>query len=174
MGEGRRRSGTTLLLLNGLPGVGKSTVAAALAALRAGTLVLDVDVVRALISGDPADTAEPARRLALDMARSHLRSGADVVVPQLVARPDQVVRFERSAAGAGARFAHVLLVATPETRARRVAHDVATHRQGLDPAVLDAYDEGLRRVADLPGVVRVDADAEPGGVAHQVEPLLDG
>ncbi|WP_079576217.1 AAA family ATPase [Krasilnikoviella flava] len=175
MGDGRAGGPTTLLLLNGPPGVGKSTVAAALAAGRPGTLVLDVDVVRALISGEHAGTAEPARRLALDMARSHLGAGSDVVVPQLVARPDQVARFERAAADGGARFAHVLLQAVSDTVARRVAAHAAPHRAGLDAAARDAYDAGLRRVAQLRGVVVVDADgADVPGLARRVARLLDG
>jgi predicted kinase len=175
MGDGRVGGPRTLLLLNGPPGVGKSTVAAALAARRPGTLVLDVDVVRALISGDRAGTAEPARRLALDMARSHLGAGADVVVPQLVARPDQVARFGRAAADGGARFAHVLLEAAPATVALRVAADGAAHRADLDAGARDMYDAGLRRVAQLPGVVAVDADgADVAALARRVARLLDG
>ncbi|MFE7408406.1 AAA family ATPase [Isoptericola sp. NPDC057559] len=175
MGDGRSGDGVTLLLLNGLPGVGKSSVAAALAAVRPGTLVLDVDVVRALISGDPAGTAEPARRLALDMARSYLRAGGDVVVPQLVARPDQVGRFARSAADGGARFAHAVLEAAPATLARRVADHDAAHRRGLDADAVAAYAAGLRQVARLPGVVRVDAGTgDADAVAGRVRALLEG
>jgi len=59
---------TPLLLLNGLPGVGKSTLAEAWAGRHPGTLNLDVDMVRSLISGDGCGTAEPARALALVMA----------------------------------------------------------------------------------------------------------
>ena len=175
MDDARAEGGVTLLLLNGLPGVGKSSVAAALATGRPGTLVLDVDLVRALISGDPAGTAEPARRLALDMARSHLRAGADVVVPQLVARPDQVSRFVRAAADGGARFAHALLEAEPATVARRVADDGAAHRRGLDADAVAAYAAGLRGVARLPGVTRVDADGgDASAVARRVRALLAG
>jgi len=179
VGDGRGEGAATLLLLNGLPGAGKSAVARALAAGRPGTLVLDVDVVRTLISGDPAGTAEPARRLALDMARSHLRAGADVVVPQLVARPDQGARFARAATDGGARFVHAILRVTAPTLARRVAADAAAgraaHRAGLDAAARDAYVTGLHEVARAPGVIEVAADA--AGVpdlAARLGRLLDG
>ncbi|GHH74331.1 AAA family ATPase [Promicromonospora soli] len=95
---------TRLILLNGLPGVGKSTVAAAWAARHPGTLNLDIDLVRSLISGEARDTAGPARALGLAMAVEHLRGGHDVVVPQLVARADQVPRFADAAAAASARL----------------------------------------------------------------------
>ncbi|MEL7976158.1 AAA family ATPase [Isoptericola sp. F-RaC21] len=174
MGDGRDEGPATLLLLNGPPGVGKSTLAVVLAAGRPGTLVLDVDVVRTLISGDPAEAAEPARRLALDMARSHLSSGADVVVPQLVARPDQVARFARAAADGGARFSHAMLRASPAIVAARVAADGSAHRAGLDDATRAAYDAGLRRVARRGDVAVVDADADVADVARRLGRLLDG
>ncbi|HWV78495.1 MAG TPA: AAA family ATPase [Isoptericola sp.] len=182
MGDGRRAGGTTLLLLNGLPGAGKSAVARALAAGRPGTLVLDVDVVRTLISGDPADpadTAEPARHLALDMARSHLRTGADVVVPQLVARPDQVARFARAATDGGARFVHAILRVAAPTLARRTAADDAAgraaHRAGLDAAAREAYAAGLDDVARAPGTIEVAADgAGVPDLAARLGRLLEG
>lgn len=179
MDDSRAGSPATLLLLNGLPGVGKSTVAAALAAGRPGTLVLDVDVVRTLISGDPAGTAEPARRLALDMARSHLGAGGDTVVPQLVARPDQVPRFARAAADGGARFVHVILRAKPATLARRAAAEGAAgraaHRADLDDDARARYAAGLREVSRTPDVVEVDADAaDVPALAARLVRLLAG
>jgi predicted kinase len=170
-----------LILLNGLPGVGKSTLAAAWAARRPGALNLDIDVVRALISGPPGDTAGPARSLALVMAVEHLRGGYDVVVPQLVARPDQVRQFEEAAEAASASWTHVLVEAPHEAVAERLRSDAAAHRGDLGPALTDAYAEGLREVARIPGVLRlvnedlargvagldllVEADAAPGGSA---------
>jgi len=185
MADGRGAGGTTLLLLNGLPGAGKSAVARALAAGRPGTLVLDVDVVRTLISGDPADpadpvdTAEQARHLALDMARSHLRTGADVVVPQLVARPDQVARFARAATDGGARFVHAILRVAAPTLARRTAADDAAgraaHRAGLDAAAREAYAAGLDDVARAPGTIEVAADgAGVPDLAARLGRLLEG
>ncbi len=149
---------TRLVLLNGLPGVGKSTLAAAWAARRPGTLALDIDVVRTLISGPPQDTAGPARSLGLAMAAEHLRGGHDVVVPQLVARPDQVRRFAGAAASSSARLVHVLVEAPDEVVAERLGRDDATHRVDLDRALLTAYAEGLREVARTPGVLRLVND----------------
>jgi predicted kinase len=151
-----RQSGPRLILLNGLPGVGKSTVAAAWSQRHPGTLNLDIDVVRSLISGAAPDTAEPARALGLAMAVEHLHGGHDVVVPQLVARTDQVPRFADAASTAGARFVHVLVEAPEDVVADRVAADAAPHRRDLDPAALDGYAAGLRDVARLlPGVLRL-------------------
>lgn len=159
-----------LILLNGLPGVGKSTVAAAWSALRPGTLNLDIDVVRSLISGAVGDTAESARALGLAMVVHHLRGGRDVVVPQLVARGDQVSRFRAAAASAGARFVHLLLEAPEDLVADRVAADSAPHRRDLGPAAFAAYAAGLREVALLPGAHRLD-NGELADVVERLEAL---
>jgi predicted kinase len=160
-----------LILLNGLPGVGKSTVAAAWSARHPGTLNLDIDVVRSLISGATPDTAEPARALGLVMAVEHLRGGRDVVVPQLVARTDQVSRFAGATAAAGARFVHVLVEAPEDLVAGRVAADAAPHRRDLVPAALAGYAAGLREVALRPGVLRLTNEGLDGAVGR-LEELL--
>lgn len=147
-----------LVLLNGLPGVGKSTLAAAWAARRPGTLNLDIDVVRGLISGPPRDTAAPARALGLAMAVEHLRGGHDVVVPQLVARTDQVGRFARAAEAASARLVHVLVEAPPEAVAERVLADAAPHRRDLGPDLVAAYSAGLADVARTRALLRLVND----------------
>jgi predicted kinase len=166
------RTARRLVLLNGLPGVGKSTVAAAWAARHPGTLNLDIDVVRSLISGDARDAAEPARALGLAMAVEHLRGGHDVVVPQLVARADQVARFATAAAAAGARLVHVLVEAPADQVAERVRADAAPHRRDLDPAVLAAYTAGLAEMAQGPGVHRL-VDHDVAGAVGRLELLVN-
>jgi predicted kinase len=85
----------------------------------------------------------------------HLRGGHDVVVPQLVARPDQVARFADAAARGGARLVHVLVEAPDDVVADRVGADAAPHRRGLDAATAAAYGTGLDEVAREPGVHRL-------------------
>lgn len=168
---GPAQGGPRLILLNGLPGVGKSAVAAAWSARHPGTLDLDIDRIRSLISGDPRETAEPARALGLDMAAEHLRGGHDVVVPQLVARLDQVARFADAAALGGARLVHVLLEAPDDVVADRVAADAAHHRQGLDATAVAAYAAGLAAVAREPGVHRL-ANDEIAAAVDRLEELV--
>ena len=143
-----------LLLLNGLPASGKSTAAKAWAAHRPGALVLEIDLVRTLVSGDEA--ASQARSLAHAMAESHLLSGYDVVVPQLTARISNLVPFEEIATRAHAAIVHVLLDADSGTLHRRVMSDDARHRDGLDEQQLTAYTTGLQEVARTRDATRIN------------------
>lgn len=167
----QRRPVPHLVLLNGLPGVGKSTVARAWAERHPGTLNLDIDLVRPLINGDVRDTAEPARALGLAMAVAHLRSGHAVVVPQLVARRDQVARFAAAGEAAGARMVHVLLEAPAEVVAERIVAEAAPHRRDLEPAVLARYAEGLGEVARRAGVHRL-VSTDLAGTVERLELLV--
>jgi predicted kinase len=68
----------TLVLLNGPPASGKSTLAARLVEGRSLALNLDIDVVRGLLGAwidRPADAGLAARALAVSMARTHLTAG---------------------------------------------------------------------------------------------------
>jgi predicted kinase len=169
---GSRDGHPVLLLLNGLPASGKSTTAQAWAARRPGTLVLDIDLVRTLISGD--DAASQARALAHAMAESHLLAGHDVVVPQLTARASNLVPFEEIATRTRAALVHVLLVADSETLRRRVTSDGAPHRDGLDEEQLTEYSTGLRDVARTRDVTQIDtAQLTTDEVVAELERLSD-
>ncbi|MXG88697.1 AAA family ATPase [Nocardioides flavescens] len=103
-----------VLHLNGLPGVGKSTLARHWAQTHPGTLLLDIDVLRTWVSGwreDFAATGERVRTTALAALAAYVADGGDVVLPQLLADPAQVARFERAAIEAGGRFVHVMVEA---------------------------------------------------------------
>ena len=120
-----------LLLLNGPPGIGKSTLARRYVADHPGVLDLDIDVLRGLVGGDRDrfdETGEIVRPLALGMLTTHLRGGRDVVMPQYLGRPSEVERFERAARNGGGTFVHVVLMDDVDSSVRRF-----TERTGLDP-----------------------------------------
>ena len=139
---------STLVLLNGPPASGKSTIAARLVAQRPLALNLDIDVIRSLL-GDwkarPPEGGIAARRLALAMARVHLGAGNDVIVPQFLAKAEFIDQLAHSADSGGARFVEVALMiscadavtaferrsARPETEAHRDAFEAVTEAGGV-------------------------------------------
>ncbi|SDK25340.1 Predicted kinase [Nocardioides sp. YR527] len=106
-----------LILINGMPGVGKSTLARCFAADHPGTLVCDIDILRTYISGWREDFIGAGARIrpaALGLIRGYLSESGDVVLPQLFARVSELQRFERAANDAGAEFVEVMLEAVED------------------------------------------------------------
>ena len=130
-----------LVLVNGPPASGKSTLASRLTDTRPLALALDIDVVRGMLGGwldDPTAAGLAARQLAMAMARTHLLAGRDVFVPQFLGRIDFVDQLETLAAETGARFVEIALMLDREDaieafERRRSAPQERTH---LDAAAL--------------------------------------
>lgn len=102
-----------LVLLNGPPASGKSTLAALLVGSRPMALNLDIDLIRGQIGAwtdSPADAGVAARRLAVAMATTHLAHGLDVVVPQFLAREEFIVELADTARRVGAAFVEFALI----------------------------------------------------------------
>jgi hypothetical protein len=137
-----------VLHLNGAPGVGKSTLARLWADRHPGTLLLDVDVLRTWVSGWRADfaaTGGAVRPVALAVLAAY---DGDVVLPQVLARPEELARFREAA---GERWVSVLLEA-PDPTARfhgrraeqpwlEAVHELVAHEP---PDHVAAYAERLR------------------------------
>jgi predicted ABC-type ATPase len=113
-----------LIHLNGPPGIGKSTVASAYADRHPGVLNLDIDRVAAMIGGCAdsfSDSFEAGRLLAAAMARVHLATGRDVIMPQMMTHVNagELADFEAAAAAAQAEYLQILLTANVESSADR-------------------------------------------------------
>ena len=101
-----------LILLNGPPASGKSTIASRYVDARPLSLSLDIDVVRGMLGGwldAPTPSGLAARSLALSMAQTHLAAGHDVVVPQFLGRPEFIDQLAAVAAGTRASFIETAL-----------------------------------------------------------------
>lgn len=112
-----------LIHLNGMPGIGKSTIARRYAASHPGTLVCDIDVLRTFVGGWEADFASAGRLIrpaALGLVRAYVAESGDVVLPQLLSRLSELERFERAALDAGAAFVEVMLTGDAYAATRRV------------------------------------------------------
>ena len=103
-----------LILINGVPASGKTTLARAWCARHASglPLALDIDALRAMLGGwhdDLPSAGLAARELAVAAITVHLRSGRDVVVPQYLRRVEFIERLEATAAECGAVFVETAL-----------------------------------------------------------------
>jgi len=175
-----------LILVNGTPASGKSTLAERYVANHPLALNLDVDVVRGLLGGwlDRASEAGGlARRLAIAMARVHLAAGHDVVVPQFLGRLEFVLELEQLAGQLGVPFVEVALVSdAQEVRERfarrtaaadRPAHrdaDALLARSGGPEALGEMSDRLLAVIAARPRTTVITS--YPGQVDRAYEELL--
>jgi predicted kinase len=137
----RRLCGTMpkMILLNGPPSCGKSTLAHRYAQNHPLSLNLDVDRIRDLIGGwqDEAHAAGLlARSVALAAARTHLQAGHDVIIPQFLARAEFIEQIEQLAGEVGADFYEIVLLVSKDEALRRFAERA---RVAADPAHVQAH-----------------------------------
>lgn len=173
-----------LVLINGAPGSGKSTVAATLAQERPLTFALDVDTVKHALGRwdeDALRSGTHARRLSVAMAREQLISGLDIIVGQYLARAPFIEELEGLADECGAQFHEFVLdldaIALAARLAARVAspdrpeHEVNNRLVSPDDAVELAHTLDWVRQA-RPNAVWVDARGSLAATARLIRARL--
>lgn len=143
-----------LVLLNGIPGSGKSTIARCWAARRPSALVIDIDLVRATLPhwrDDPTAAGLLARAITLAVAREQLLIGGDVAIPQYLGRPEFLDQLDHLAGATGAHLCEVALLGSPKQLADRFVQ-----RPTDDPSAAHAAAE----VATAGGVAELERMAE--------------
>jgi predicted kinase len=152
----RRSVGTVLyvrhlVLLNGAPGVGKSTTAAALAQVVPQMSVLDIDSIKHALprwNVDPHEAGLEARRLAVVEITRLLSQGSDVVLGQYLARPDFIEELEALASESGAIFVEVVLELDAPSLAERIGR-----RSEIQTRPEHAINNELVAVADVEALI---------------------
>lgn len=161
-----------LILLNGPPASGKSTIAQRFVDSRPLGLNLDIDVVRGMLGGwldDPSTAGLAARSLALVMAESHLSAGRDVIVPQFLGRTDFIEQLADVATRSASTFVETALWidrsrassafasrrAAPSTQAHHDAAALVDRSEHADP-VGQMYDAFVRVVEQRHATRRVE------------------
>ena len=122
-------------------------------------LALDIDTVQAMLGGwldRPIEAGLAARTLAIEMARTHLRAGHEVIVPQYLGRVDFINQLDQLCVDVGVPFIETALTADPaEVQARFTRRsETATTASHRAAAILQQRDGGVTALADT--VARIE------------------
>jgi predicted kinase len=174
-----------LVLINGAPGAGKSTMAGALAQDQSLTLAVDVDAIKHSLGRwdeDASASGLQARRLSLALVGEHLSAGYDVVMGQYLGQPGFIEDLAALAAQHGARFFEFVLEVDESALAERLKmrtrapdrpeHEVNNRLVGPDDAShLVASVEALRPIR--PDAVWIDARGTQRSVLDRLRAALE-
>ena len=143
-----------LIILNGPPGIGKSTLAEKYANEHPLTLKLDVDKVRELISHwreYDKESGPDAKNMAAAMARIHLHSGRDVIVPQIYRGIAYLEELELVAKESDADLYEFVLFVSKEEAVKRFIDrgKAGGYSDGFRPGGIIARGGGVKKLEQM-------------------------
>jgi predicted kinase len=121
-----------LILLNGAPGIGKTTIARLLAERTPFTLAFSIDDLKHSLgrwADDPSRAKAHARMLGVVLIREQLALGQDVILAQYIVRPGFIDELASDAADLGASFHEITLTLPPQALATRIAERLGNPRK---------------------------------------------
>ena len=140
-----------LIVLNGPPAVGKSTLAQRYLDDHPLTLNVDVDRLRRFVGrwrADPVGAASLVRAFGAAAARAHLVAGYDVVVPHYLGRVEYLQEWESVAGEVGAGYREFVLL---ESKDRILARFAARTAAAADPVHGDQVHLDAQHLLDAAG-----------------------
>ena len=141
-------------MVNGPPGIGKSTIARRYCEFHPFTLRIDVDDIRDLISDwqrDPTAAGTLARRMTVEMARAFLGAGHDVIISQLFGKAADLETLQTMANDVGSEMHEFIVMADRVTARQRFLGRGGEKFEQLrdNEHWIEQFDELYDRVQDM-------------------------
>ncbi len=164
----------TLILLNGPAGIGKSTIAERYISERPLALSVNNDSLVAMIGQwlQHEDEAwEMVFNFSCDIARRHLQSGHDVILPYLVRDGAQAEAFAKIADECDATYREILLTTSRDEAVERMLERGSWGEEGAPP-LTEADVPIIKHLYDL---VHKSAEGKPHvAVVQSIKGDIDG
>lgn len=162
-----------LILLNGNPGMGKTTLAERYARDHPMALNLDIDNIWIMMGGWDSPGSDSSRlkwKYAYVIAGMHLAEDYDVIIPQLMEATEQYEAFERIARVNKAALKEVVLLSTCDdaierckARARSQGHSAGFRpggildRGGREKKLASMFKNVAEATAQRPNIQRIES-----------------
>lgn len=162
-----------LIILNGPLGIGKSTLAKRYVDNHALAVTIDIDELRKTIKNwreNPEESGRQSKTRALEIAKSHLLQGYDVVIPQIYRHAEYLEELEKLATECNANLYEILLYTPKEDAIRRFVErgkrkgnslgynpEGLIGRQGGISYLSQMYDEMMTLISQRPATKKVDS-----------------
>lgn len=162
---------TTLVVFGGLPGVGKTTIAARLAA-DLGAVFLRIDVIEVALHHEGVEVEGHGYAVAYALARSNLALGLTVVADSVNPIPLTRQAWRAVAAETGAALLEVEVVCTDPAEHRRRVENRTTDIAGFTPPTWDEVVGRDYRIWDRDRLVIDTATVRPDDAVATVRSAL--